>query len=432
MLTWKSESSGRTALLIEGARRVGKSTIVEEFAKNEYMSYILIDFNRASKDVKSIFDDLMNIDRLFIFLQATYHVNLHERNSVIIFDEVQNCPKARQAIKYLVADGRYDYMETGSLISIRKNTECITIPSEEERVQMNPMDFEEFRWAMGDEVSIDIYRQMLEKGMAAGPSLRTAMRDLRLYTLVGGMPQAVNELLDTNNLQMVDKVKRNIINLYNDDLLKVDASGVVSRMFLSIPSQLSRNASRYSFSSAVGSMSENKMAEAMQCLEESKVANVAYNVKDPSVGMGLTKVNDCFKIYTADTGLFVTLAFWDKDFTENIIYQKLLSDKLSANLGYVYENLVAQMLVAGGNHIYYHTWAKDEKHSYEVDFLISRGSKVCPIEVKSSGYRTHASLDAFCNKYSDRVGERYLIYTKDYAKDGSTTLLPVFMTQLIV
>lgn len=431
MLTWKSESSGRTALLIEGARRVGKSTIVEEFAKNEYKSYILIDFNRASKDVKSIFDDLMDIDRLFIFLQATYHVNLHKRNSVIIFDEVQNCPKARQAIKYLVADGRYDYIETGSLISIRKNTESITIPSEEERVQMNPMDFEEFRWAMGDEVSIDIYRQMLEKGMEVGPSLRSAMRDLRLYMLVGGMPQAVNELLDTNNLQMVDKMKRNIINLYNDDLLKVDSSGVVSRMFLSIPSQLSRNASKYSFSSAVGSMSENKMTEAMQCLEESKVANVAYNVKDPSVGMGLTKDNGYFKIYTADTGLFVTLAFWDKDFTENIIYQKLLSDKLSANLGYVYENLVAQMLVASGNNIYYHTWAKDEKHYYEVDFLISRGSKVCPIEVKSSGYKTHASLDAFCNKYSDRIGERYLIYTKDYAKDGATTLLPVFMTPLI-
>lgn len=431
MLTWKSESSGRTALLIEGARRVGKSTIVEEFAKNEYKSYILIDFNRASKDVKSIFDDLMDIDRLFIFLQATYHVNLHKRNSVIIFDEVQNCPRARQAIKYLVADGRYDYIETGSLISIRKNTESITIPSEEERVQMNPMDFEEFRWAMGDEVSIGIYRQMLVKGMEVGPSLRSAMRDLRLYMLVGGMPQAVNELLDTNNLQMVDKVKRNIINLYNDDLLKVDSSGVVSRMFLSIPSQLSRNASKYSFSSAVGSMSENKMTEAMQCLEESKVANVAYNVKDPSVGMGLTKDNGYFKIYTADTGLFVTLAFWDKDFTENIIYQKLLSDKLSANLGYVYENLVAQMLVASGNNIYYHTWAKDEKHYYEVDFLISRGSKVCPIEVKSSGYKTHASLDAFCNKYSDRIGERYLIYTKDYAKDGATTLLPVFMTPLI-
>lgn len=431
MKTWKSESSGRTALLIEGARRVGKSTIVEDFARNEYKSYILIDFNRASKDVKSVFDDLMDIDRLFIFLQAAYHVNLYERNSVIIFDEVQNCPMARQAIKYLVADGRYDYIETGSLISIRKNTESITIPSEEERVQMNPMDLEEFRWAMGDEVSIDMYRQMLDKRMAVGPSFRSAMRDLRLYMLVGGMPQAVNELLDTNNLQMVDKVKRNIITLYNDDLLKVDPSGVVSRMFLSIPSQLSRNASRYSLSSVVGTMSDNRMVEAIRCLEESKVANVAYNVKDPSVGMGLSKDNGCFKIYTADTGLFVTLAFWEKDFTENIIYQKLLTDRLSANLGYVYENLVAQMLVASGNTIYYHTWAKDEKHSYEIDFLISRGSKVCPIEVKSSGYRTHASLDAFCNKYSDRVGERYLIYTKDYARDGATILLPVFMTPLL-
>ena len=355
MQTWKSESSGRTALLIEGARRVGKSTIVETFAKTEYKSYIFIDFNRVSKDVKSIFDDLMDIDRLFIFLQATFHVNLYERNSVIIFDEVQNCPKARQAIKYLVADGRYDYIETGSLISIRKNTEGITIPSEEERIQMNPMDLEEFRWAMGDDASMDIYRKMLEKGMAAGASFRNAMRDLRLYMLVGGMPQAVNELLDTNNLQKVDKVKRNILNLYNDDLLKVDPSGVVSRLFLSIPSQLSRNVAKYSFSSVVGNMSENKMVEAIRCLEESKVANVAYNVKDPSVGMGLTKDNSCFKIYTADTGLFVTLAFWNKDYTENSIYQKLLSDKLSANLGYIYENLVAQMLVAGGNKIYYHT-----------------------------------------------------------------------------
>ena len=431
MQTWKSESSGRTALLVEGARRVGKSTIVEEFAKKEYKSYILIDFNKASKDVKSIFDDLMDIDRLFIFLQATYHVNLYERNSVIIFDEVQNCPKARQAINYLVADGRYDYIETGSLISIHKNTNNITIPSEEERLQMNPMDFEEFRWAMGDEVSLDIYRQLFEKEIAVGPSFRSAMRELRLYMLVGGMPQAVNELLNTNNLQMVDKVKRNIINLYNEDLLKVDTSGVVSRLFLSIPSQLSRNASKYSFSSVVGNMSENKITEAMRCLEESKVANVAYNVKDPSVGMGLSKDYGCFKIYTADIGLFVTLSFWDKDFTENIIYQKLLNDKLSANLGYVYENLVAQMLVASGNNIYYHTWAKDDKHSYEIDFLISRGSKVCPIEVKSSGYRTHTSLDAFCNKYSDRVGKRYLIYTKDYAKDGATTLLPVFMTPFI-
>ena len=432
LLEWKHESNGEYALLIDGARRVGKSYIVRQFAEKEYRSCVILDFNLVSKSIKDLFEnDLDNLDRFFMYLSNYTGKTLYTRDTLIVFDEVQQYPKARAAIKYLVKDGRYDYIETGSLISIRKNTESITIPSEEERLQMNPMDLEEFRWAMGDEASIDIFRQMLGKGMAVGPSLRSAMRDLRLYMLVGGMPQAVNELLDTNNLQMVDKVKRNIINLYNDDLLKVDPSGVVSRMFLSIPSQLSRNASRYSLSSVVGNLSENKIIEAMQCLEESKVANVAYNVKDPSVGMGLSKDNGCFKIYTADTGLFVTLAFWDKDFTENVIYQKLLSDKLSANLGYVYENLVAQMLVASGNNIYYHTWAKDDKHSYEIDFLISRGSKVCPIEVKSSGYRTHASLDAFCNKYSDRVGERYLIYTKDYAKDGATTLLPVFMTPMI-
>lgn len=431
MLEWKSTSSGQTALLIEGARRVGKSTIVTDFAKNEYKSHILIDFNKASKEVKALFDDLMDMDRLFIYLQATFHVTLYQRQSVIVFDEVQNCPMARQAIKYLVADGRYDYIETGSLISIRKNTESITIPSEEERIQMNPMDFEEFRWAMGDEVSVGMYQMMYEKRMAVGASFRSAMRDLRMYMLVGGMPQAVNELIETNNLQQVDKVKRNIINLYHDDLLKVNPSGIVSKMFLSIPSQLSRNASKYALSAIADNLSESKWAEAVQCLEESKVANVAFNVKDPSVGMALSKDSTCFKVYTADTGIFVTLAFWDKDFTENTIYQKLLSDKLSANLGYVYENLVAQMLVASGNNLYYHTWAKDEKHAYEIDFLLSRGSKVCPIEVKSSGYRTHASLDAFCSKYADRVGERYLVYTKDFGKDGATTLLPVFMTSLL-
>ena len=276
MRAWKSESAGKTALLIEGARRVGKSTIVETFAKNEYDSYLIIDFNKTSKAVKSLFDDLMNLDRIFLYLQATYHVTLYERKSVIVFDEVQNCPMARQAIKYLVADGRYDYIETGSLISIKKNTENITIPSEEERIQMNPMDFEEFRWAMGDETSINIYRMMFEKRMPLGVALRDAMRDLRLYMLVGGMPQAVNELLDTNNLQKVDKVKRNIIKLYNDDLLKLDPSGLLSKLFMSIPSQLSRNASRYSLTAVAGSMSENKSIEALRNIEESKIVNIAY------------------------------------------------------------------------------------------------------------------------------------------------------------
>lgn len=431
MRAWKSESAGKTALLIEGARRVGKSTIVETFAKNEYDSYLIIDFNKTSKAVKSLFDDLMNLDRIFLYLQATYHVTLYERKSVIVFDEVQNCPMARQAIKYLVADGRYDYIETGSLISIKKNTENITIPSEEERIQMNPMDFEEFRWAMGDETSINIYRMMFEKRMPLGVALRDAMRDLRLYMLVGGMPQAVNELLDTNNLQKVDKVKRNIIKLYNDDLLKLDPSGLLSKLFMSIPSQLSRNASRYSLTAVAGSMSENKSIEALRNIEESKIVNMAYNVTDPSVGFALNKDRRCFKIFTADTGLFVTLSFWDKDYTENVIYQKLLSDKLSVNLGYVYENLVAQMLVAKDDNIFYHTWAKDEKHSYEIDFILSRGNKICPIEVKSSGYNTHASLDAFCNKYSDRTGDGYLAYTKDYGKDGATILLPIPMLLFI-
>ncbi|MGN1245183.1 MAG: ATP-binding protein, partial [Muribaculaceae bacterium] len=426
MKAWKDESKGRTALLVEGARRVGKSTIVEEFARNEYQSHIIIDFNKTSKEIKALFDDIMDLDRLFIYLQATYHVALHERKSVIVFDEVQNCPMARQAIKYLVADGRYDYIETGSLISIRQNTEKITIPSEERRIQMNPMDYEEFRRALGDDASVEIYRTMYDKKMKVGAALRSAMRDLRMYMLVGGMPQAVNELLDTNELRKVDDVKRSIIDLYHDDLLKIDPTGAASRVFLSIPSQLSRNANKYAFSAVAGATTDNRALHILRCLEQSKIANVAYNVTDPGVGMALSIDSDCFKIYTADTGLFITLAFRDKSYTENVIYQKLLSDKLDANLGYVYENLVAQMLVSSGNNLFYHTWAKDAKHAYEIDFLLSRGKKIVPVEVKSSGYKTHASLDAFCTKYASRVGDRYLIYTKDYDKDGETTYLPAF------
>lgn len=431
MKTWKDESKGRTALLVEGARRVGKSTIVEEFAQKEYKSHIIIDFNKASKEIKALFDDIMDLDRLFIFLQATYHVVLHKRKSVIVFDEVQNCPMARQAIKYLVADGRYDYIETGSLISIKQNTEKITLPSEEYRIQMHPMDFEEFRWALGDEASVEMYRTMFDKKMSAGAALRSAMRDLRMYMLVGGMPQAINELIDTNELRKVDDVKRNIIDLYHDDLLKIDPSGAASRVFLSIPSQLSRNANKYAFASIAGTTTDNRNLHVLRCLEQSKIANVAYNVTDPGVGMALSIDSDCFKIYTADTGLFITLAFRDKSYTENVIYQKLLSDKLEANLGYIYENLVSQMLVASGYNLFYHTWAKDAKHVYEIDFLISQGKKIAPIEVKSSGYKTHASLNAFCEKYSSRVGERYLIYTKDYSKDGMTTYLPAFMTPFL-
>lgn len=431
ILDWKRKNDGRTALLVEGARRIGKSTIVEEFARNEYKSYILIDFNTASAEVKSLFDDLMNLEFIFLRLQQAYSTQLFERNSVIVFDEVQQCPKARQAIKYLVKDGRYDYIETGSLISIRKNIENITIPSEEDRIQMNPMDYEEFRWALGDTVTVPLLKTFWEKKIPLGAAHRDAMRNLRLYLLVGGMPQAVNAYLDTNNLRTVDEVKRKIILLYREDFAKIDKTGKVSNLFMSVPAALSRNASRYVPSSVIGNVADDKMSELLMNLEDSKTVNIAHHADDPNIGLPVSANYDKFKIFLADTGLFVTLAFWDKDFTENIIYDKLLSDKLSVNLGYVYENLIAQMLVASGNRLFYHTWKKDEKHYYEIDFLLSRGAKLCPVEVKSSGYRAHASLDAFCDKYSARVGSRYLIYTKDLTKDNGTTLLPAYMTPLL-
>lgn len=431
ILDWKRKNDGRTALLVEGARRIGKSTIVEEFARNEYKSYILIDFNTASAEVKSLFDDLMNLEFIFLRLQQAYSTQLFERNSVIVFDEVQQCSKARQAIKYLVKDGRYDYIETGSLISIRKNIENITIPSEEDRIQMNPMDYEEFRWALGDTVTVPLLKTFWEKKIPLGAAHRDAMRNLRLYLLVGGMPQAVNAYLDTNNLRTVDEVKRKIILLYREDFAKIDKTGKVSNLFMSVPAALSRNASRYVPSSVIGNVADDKMSELLMNLEDSKTVNIAHHADDPNIGIPVSANYDKFKIFLADTGLFVTLAFWDKDFTENIIYDKLLSDKLSVNLGYVYENLIAQMLVASGNRLFYHTWKKDEKHYYEIDFLLSRGAKLCPVEVKSSGYKTHASLDAFCDKYSARVGSRYLIYTKDLTKDNGTTLLPAYMTPLL-
>lgn len=431
ILDWKNSNNGKTALLIEGARRIGKSTIVEEFARNEYESFILIDFNKASQEIKDLFKDLMDLDFIFLRLQQAYRTTLVQRKSVIIFDEVQQCPLARQAIKYLVADGRYDYIETGSLISIKKNTEHITIPSEEDRLQMHPMDYEEFRWALGDEVTIPLLRRFWEKKTPLKNVHRQTQRDIRLYMLVGGMPQAVNAYLDTNNLQKVDEVKRRIIKLYEDDFLKIDPTGRISKMFMSIPSALTRNASRYVPFSVIGSVDESKLIELLKNLEDSKTVNMAYHADDPNVGMPLSSNYDKFKMFVADTGLFVTLAFWDKEYTENIIYEKLLSDKLSANLGYVYENFVAQMLKASGNRLFYHTWPKDEKHSYEIDFIITHGHKICPIEVKSSGYNTHKSIDEFCKLYSSRILWRYLIYTKDLSHDAEVILTPVYMTPFL-
>lgn len=431
LLEWKHVQNGKTAILIEGARRVGKSTLVEQFAKNEYESYILIDFNEASEEVKSLFDNLMNKDFIFLQLQSIYNVILHKRKSVIIFDEVQKCPNARQAIKYLVKDGRYDYIETGSLISIKKNTKNITLPSEEERVTLYPMDFEEFRWALGDEATVPLLRSFYEQWLPLNKAHREKMRDFRLYMLVGGMPQAVEAYLETNNFSMVDLAKRGIISIYQDDFQKLDSTGRLETLFMNIPSQLSQTSNRYKPYAVLGDVDETKMMEFLKDLEDSKTTLFSYHSNDPNVGMSLTKDISKFKIFCADTGLFVTLAFWDKDYTENVIYQKLLNDKLGTNLGYVYENVIAQMLAASGNKLFYYTWPKDATHNYEIDFLLSRGAKLYPIEVKSSGYNSHKSLDAFCEKFSHIVGRRYLIYTKDLKKDKETLLVPVYMTPLL-
>lgn len=431
LLEWKRVQNGKSAIMIEGARRVGKSTLVEQFAKNEYESYILIDFNEASDEVKSLFNSLMNKDFIFLQLQALYNVVLKERKSVIIFDEVQKCPLARQAIKYLVKDGRYDYIETGSLISIKKNTKGITIPSEEERVTLYPMDYEEFRWALGDEATVPLLRTFFDRRLPLDKAHRDKMRDFLLYMLVGGMPQAVSTYIETNNFSLVDHTKRGIINVYRDDFQKLDPSGRLETLFMEIPSQLSQTNNRYKPYAVLGDVDDDKLLELLKDLEDSKTTLFSYHSNDPNVGMSLTKDISKFKIFCADTGLFVTLAFWDKDHTENIIYQKLLNDKLNTNLGYVYENIIAQVLAASGNKLFYYTWPKDETHNYEVDFLLSRGAKLHPIEVKSSGYKTHKSLDVFCEKYSHVVERRYLIYTKDLKRDMETLLLPVYMTQFL-
>lgn len=433
LLQWKQQSNGKTALLIEGARRIGKSTLVEHFAQKEYDSYILIDFANIQPEVTDlVVNNIANLDYFFLRLQFIYNVQLIERRSLIIFDEVQKQPLARQAIKYLVKDGRYDYIETGSLISIRQNVENIVIPSEEERIQMFPMDYEEFRWALGDTATIPLLKQIYNKREPLGDAThRHLMRDFRLYMLVGGMPQAVNEFLATNNLQSTDKVKRQILQLYADDLHKIDATDRLRTLFWSIPEELHKNASRFQITTVVENTTTTQRRELIEAMRESMIANVAYHTNDPHVGMHLSADKSHYKMYLADTGLFVTLAFWDKDFTENIIYQKLLSDKLDANLGYVYENMVAQMLRSAGNELYYYTFPSETRNQYEIDFILSRGNKICPIEVKSSGYKTHKSLDEFCKKYSARIGDRFLVYTKDLRKDGVTMLVPVYMTGLL-
>lgn len=431
LLEWKDKYADRYAVLLEGARRVGKSTIAEQFAINEYKSYILIDFSKAPNEVLECFNDVHNVDMFFLRLQAVTSIDLYAHESVIIFDEVQLFPKARQAVKHLVKDGRYHYIETGSLISIKKNVQNILIPSEEMKIQVYPMDYEEFCSATGQNYSM--LRTLYEMKQEAGQQVnRKLMRDIRIYMAVGGMPQAVETYVNGGNFSMIDKVKRQIITLYEDDFKKLDPSGKLSAMYHSIPAQLSKDTKRYRISTAVGQRRSSKDDTFIYDLIDSKTVLPSYNSTDPRVSLSLTKDVESYKLYIADTGLFITLMFFDRPETENEIYAKLLSDKLPANLGYLYENLVAQMIAASGRELYYHTWEKEgSTHYYEIDFLISQGAKVSAIEVKSSGTGKHESMLEFGKKYSKNLKDCVLISQKDVGKKENIRYIPVYMTPFL-
>lgn len=429
---WKDTYNGKYACLLEGARRVGKTTIAEEFAKNEYQTYIKIDFSNITDELLDVFKDINKLDLFFLRLQTETDIDLFKRKSVIIFDEIQLYPKARQAIKHLVADGRYDYIETGSLISIKKNVKDILIPSEEYKIQVYPMDYEEFLWATNGNPGI--YKKILESKMSLGDSTnRTLMKEFRIYMAVGGMPQAIETYIETNNLSAVDKVKRRIIDLYSDDLKKIDSSGRLGNIYLSIPSQLALKRKRFSIKEATQKQKTSKDEERFFDLVDSKIVLPCYNVTQPDIALELTKDFDYFKLYFSDIGLFTTMLFDSGKGIEDNIYSKLLSDKLESDLGYLYENVVAQMIVASGRNLYYHTWRdKDKTHSNEVDFLITNKNKIIPIEVKSSSIKNHKSIDLFVEKYSQIVGRRFLFSQKDISHDGMLELMPIYLVPFIL
>lgn len=428
LLFWKEHDADHYALLLEGARRVGKSTVVRHFAEKEYRSYILIDFAHASADIMACFDSVNDSDIFFMRLQLATGVTLHPHESVIIFDEVQLFPKARQAIKYLVQDGRYHYMETGSLISIKKNVQDILIPSEEKKLVMYPLDYEEFLSATG-RGNYSAIRQLYRSGAPAGQKINTElMRNFRLYMAVGGMPQAVESYISGADFTEIDRVKRSIIRLYEDDFRKIDPSGRISLMYHSIPAQLSRDLRQYRLSRAIKKEKPDNADRLLFDLIDSRTVNICYNCTDPGVSLALTTDLDSYKLYVGDTGLFFTLMFMDRLETESDIYSKLLSDRLPANLGYFYENAAAQVIASSGRQPYYHTWEKKgSTHYYEVDFLISEGTKVDAIEVKSSGTGKHESLTQFRERYHRHVQHLYVISQKDVQEKDGIRYMPIYM-----
>ena len=439
LLEWKKTSNGKSAILIEGARRVGKSTISETFAKNEYEDYILLDFTAEPKDIRQNFEDnIGDLDTFFRNLFIIKGKDLPKRKSVIIFDEVQLFPLARQAIKHLVADGRYDYIETGSLISIKKNVNSILIPSEERKLKMYPMDFEEFLWAKGNTVTMPAVKAAFENRKPLGDAAhRKIMQLFREYIAVGGMPQAVAAYVNGDSFAAIDRIKQGILSLYEDDLKKYDdeEKGKASLIFKTIPKQLSDHEMHFTFSEINENARYANYVVSVEFVAESMIGNLCVNVTMPDVLMELYADRNNFKLYMGDTGLLVSQLIREGTETEGI-YRALIYDKLSSNLGMVFENVVAQMLRASGNDLFFHEYkytpeGTDKEKKYEVDFLLTKNRKVCPIEVKSSGYSSHKSFDYFIKKYPIKVQDRYIIYTKDIKFADGITYIPCYMAGLL-
>ena len=436
---WKSETKGTKALLIEGARRIGKSTIAEEFAKNEYRSYILIDFNLASDTVISAFNNYLNdLDTFFMIIESEYNKKLYRRESVVIFDEIQRFPKARQAVKYLVADGRFDYIETGSLISIRENVENITLPSEERKMAMYPMDFEEFAWALGEEVMADYIRKCYEKRMPLEQSLHSkAMMLFRQYMIVGGMPQSILAYIGNDrDFRRADMEKRDILEMYRSDIMKIRSSyksGVIA-LFDQIPSFLSHKERRVVMNRLDKNATFPKYHDTFFWLADSMMVNQCFNCSDPNVGLSLNEDRTYVKCYMCDTGLLVSHTFSEREITDNALYRELLFGNLSINEGMFYENAISQMLVANGYKLFFYTRYNEEKHrnDIEIDFLISNNSKlkykVYPIEVKSSDRYTTTSLERFEDRFHQRIGGSYVIHPKNLKAEGGRLFIPAYMT----
>lgn len=433
LCAWKRTSQGKSALLIDGARRVGKSYIAELFARQEYKSHIIIDFGNVSPEVLDLFvHESANLNLFFAKLSALYSTALHERESLIVFDEVQQFPRARQLIKYLVADGRYDYLETGSLIRLKKNTENIILPSEEEHLEMFPMDFEEFLWAMGDEATVPLIRQCFELKKPLGQALhRKIMNDFRQYVLVGGMPQSILAYIDGNNFKASDAAKRRILRLYRDDVSKFAAGyeEKVYAIFDGIPGQLSKQEKKYKLASINKNARFRAYEDSFIWLNEAMVVNACFNAADPGAGLAHSADHATQKCYMADTGLLVTHTFMNRPFANNEFYKAVLFDRLDINEGMLMENIAAQMLRRNGHRLYFYSRSDVEhrENHMEIDFLIAHDQKISPIEVKSANYRFHSSLDKFKKKFAQKIGTPYILYPKDVMEKDGIWHLPLYM-----